>query len=111
MAKLDKQKTIICPKCGSDWDGGCIFETLIAQDRWKEYKDPITGKLRLPTEEAFREDIKNYYSPPYRWSRIIGIEDPRVYDGVSWWKCPDCGAMWDRWTGEESDGPEPWEDE
>jgi len=56
-----------CPKCGKSWDGGAI-----------------------------PEDLREHYSPPYRWSRVIGIEDPKVYDGVSWWKCPDCGATFDR---------------
>ena len=38
-----------------------------------------------------------------KYSRLIGIEDPKVYDGVSWWRCPDCGATWSRWTGELED--------
>lgn len=33
------------------------------------------------------------------FSRVIGLEDPSVYDGVSWWGCPRCKAQWDRWTG------------
>jgi hypothetical protein len=57
-----------CPECGSSWDGGEI-------------------------PEKYHE----YYGPPYKWSRLIGIETPD-YDGVSYWKCPDCGAVWDRFT-------------
>jgi hypothetical protein len=37
------------------------------------------------------------------FSRVIGIEDPAIYDGVSWWKCPDCGIRWDRWTKQEAE--------
>lgn len=44
------------------------------------------------TEWAYEVEGKKY-------SHLIGIEDPRVYDGVSWWKCPACGTLWDRWTG------------
>jgi hypothetical protein len=58
-----------CPKCGCSWDGGDI-----------------------------PEGQRKNYSPPYKWSRLVGVEDPTVYDGVSWWRCPDCGAEWDRWA-------------
>jgi len=36
-----------------------------------------------------------------RYSRLIGIEDPLLYDGVSFWQCPDCGLRWNRWTKKE----------
>lgn len=32
-----------------------------------------------------------------RGSRRIGVEVPTVYDGVLYWKCPDCGGRWHRW--------------
>lgn len=36
-------------------------------------------------------------------SRVIGVEyaygDPNRYDGVSEWRCPDCGYREGRWTG------------
>ncbi len=50
-----------CKKCGADWDGG-----------------PIP------------ENIREHYSPPYRWSRRIYIVDRDRDRGVAW-KCPDCG--------------------
>ena len=34
-----------------------------------------------------------------KFSHLIGVEDSSIYDGVSWWRCPECNAMWDRWTG------------
>ena len=61
-----------CPKCGSSWSGGDMSET-----------------------------IRDLYSPPYKWSRLIGVEDPTGYDGVTWYRCPDCHQMWDRFTGKE----------
>lgn len=89
-----------CPKCGSSWDDGCIIETLVAQDWWKSSKDE-NGKLLYPTEECFVEEVKKCYRPPYRFTRLIGIEDPSLYDGVCRWMCPDCLTQWDRFTGEE----------
>lgn len=50
-----------CEKCDADFDGG-----------------PIP------------EDIRQHYSPPYRWSRRIGIYD-RFSDRTIEWECPDCG--------------------
>jgi len=61
-----------CPKCGKSWDGGPIPE---------EYKE--------------------HHSPPYRYSLLIGLEDPKIYDGVSWWRCPHCGETFDRFKKKE----------
>jgi hypothetical protein len=30
--------------------------------------------------------------------KVIGIEDPRVYDGCSWWGCPECKHVWKRFS-------------
>ena len=67
--KKDIDNFFSCPVCKCSWDAGDI-----------------------------PEEIREHYSPPYKYSRLIGIEDPMLYDGVSFWKCPDCGAMWDRFT-------------
>lgn len=32
-------------------------------------------------------------------SRVIGIEYQGGFDGVSEWRCPDCGRREGRWTG------------
>ena len=56
-----------CPKCNADWDAG-------------------------PIPEKDRE----YYSPPYRFSRLIGLEFPGKYDGVWEYACPDCDARFPR---------------
>ena len=55
-----------CPHCGADFDGG-----------------PIP------------EEIRHSYSPPYRWSRKIGIYDPGR-DTTVRWECPDCHQQWGR---------------
>lgn len=34
-----------------------------------------------------------------KYSFLIGIENPKLYDGISFWKCPFCHTVWDRFTG------------
>lgn len=62
-----------CPECYSSWQGSPI-----------------------------KEEDRHLYGPtaPTHYSRLVGIEIRGGYDGVSEWACPDCGARWDRWTGE-----------
>ena len=60
-----------CPKCNADFKGS-----------------PISEESRK----------KGYYgeNPPSHFSRLIGVEVPGKYDGVLYWKCPDCNHTWDR---------------
>lgn len=90
----------ICPKCGSDWDGGSILETMISQS--KKMDSHLNGK----TVEEIEAYMKELYSEPFRWGREIGIEIQGKYDGISYIQCPDCDAIFDRWTGEEAILPE-----
>ena len=57
------------------------------------------------SDEELQKDIEEKYSPPYRWGRLIGVElaydHPNHYAGVSYWKCPDCETVWDRFTGKK----------
>lgn len=66
-----------CPACGESWQAGRIPEESRAAGH---YGDPETA--------------------PTHYSRLIGIESDGHYDGVSQWMCPDCGAKWNRFTGE-----------
>ena len=91
--------TKTCPACNADWDGGSILETFIQQR-----KDGVKywqGK----TDAEIEQQVKDSYSPPYRWGRQIGIElnyqDPNHYDGISYIQCPDCKATFNRFTGEQ----------
>lgn len=86
--KLDDMTN--CPQCNADWNGGDIFETLRAQDWCKDKSD-----------DELRAYIQNAYAPPYRFSRLVGIECRGGYDGVSFWECPDCKTRWDRFTRKE----------
>ena len=85
--KLDQHGT--CPACGSSWDAGDIFDVFRKQAVYDNRSD-----------EELREMIQQYYSPPYKFSRLIGVEyaydHPQHYDGVSEWACPDCDTRWYR---------------
>lgn len=78
-----------CPKCHASWDNGSIFDVLRSQD-W----------CRDKSDEELRKFIEESYSPPYRFSRLVGVElpygHPDRYDGVSFWQCPDCDEKWPR---------------
>lgn len=57
----------------------------------------IAGKCpACDTQLAYARDGQIYY-------RTIGVEygydHPARYDGVSEWRCPDCGYREGRWTG------------
>ena len=55
--------------------------------------------------EQIEKEMKESYSPPYRWGSEIGIvlayDHPKHYDGVSYWQCPDCNTTFNRFTGVE----------
>lgn len=89
-AKLDHHGH--CPECNADWSAGDIFDVLRPQDWCKDKSD-----------DELRAHIQECYSPPYKFSRIIGIElpydHPGHYDGVSYWQCPDCKHNFPRFEG------------
>jgi len=89
MTKLDHYGN--CPECGANWDAGDIFDVFRKQAVYDNRSD-----------EELREMIQKYYSPPYKFSRIVGVEyaydHPQHYDGVSEWQCPDCKHSWPRFT-------------
>lgn len=60
--------TDICPHRGADLDGG-----------------PIP------------EESREHFSPPYRFSRRIGLYD-LDRDRTTGYACPDCGGTWSRET-------------
>ena len=82
-----------CPKCGESLDDGSIL------DAYKKHRLSWTGKEY--TDEELEEQMKEHYAPPYRYSKLIGIEVMGGYDGISYWQCPFCKATWDRFTGNE----------
>ena len=86
-AKLDRFGK--CPECNADWCDGDIFDTFRSQDWCKNRSD-----------EELRTFVKTHYAPPYKFSRLVGVQlpydHPEHYDGVSYWRCPDCEHQWPR---------------
>lgn len=78
-----------CPECGANWCSEGIFDVLRPQDWCKDKSD-----------DELRAYIEQCYSPPYKFSRLIGVElpydHPDHYDGVSFWRCPDCKHLFPR---------------
>ncbi len=57
-----------CPKCRADFQGAPIPQ---------EYID----------EGYFDPGVTHY-------SRLIGVEESEIYDGIIRWRCPDCKHEW-----------------
>jgi hypothetical protein len=78
-----------CPQCDADWSAGDIFDALRPQDWCKDKSD-----------EELRKYVEESYSPPYKFSRLVGVElpygHPGHYDGVSYYQCPDCEIKFPR---------------
>lgn len=81
----------VCPECGSNWDDGNIFDALRTQNWCKD-----------KTDEELQAYIHESYGPPYKFSRLVGVQlpydHPEHYDGVSHWMCPDCQHQWPRFA-------------
>ena len=69
MNYTDITKLENCPECGANW-----VEKLIPQEYWENY------------------------SPPYFYSRVIGVE-LLGEDRIDHWLCPDCGTKFNRGMG------------
>jgi len=72
-----------CPECHADWHAGRIFGVLRNQS-WREQKNNVELQV----------DVEDCYSPPYTFSRLIGITEQGGEDRVSKWRCPDCAHEW-----------------
>jgi len=67
-----------CPKCKCNWDSGVIFD---------EMKKFYPGR----TDEEIGRMSDNYAGGRNgHFSKLVGIEDPYVYDGTLYWQCPEC---------------------
>ena len=93
---LDRQGP--CPECGADWRSSPIPVEYVLADHYGHVV-PCTRKFMYPVK-----DTTPCTCPPRYYSRLIGIQlpydDPNHFDGVSFWRCPDCGAQWNRFTEE-----------
>lgn len=90
MALSDDKK---CDGCGADLRGAAIPEESL-----HFYNHGPNGELIHSAEEyaAVRDQIENETT---HFSRVIGVEYPGGYDGVSEWVCPDCGRREGRFSG------------
>jgi len=75
-----------CPNCGTNWDGGSIFDVLREQDWCKEKS---AAELQAHIDDCYGTDR------PQRFSRIVGISCYER-DRVIVWQCPDCNKSWPR---------------
>jgi len=50
--------------------------------------------------EPIPEESKEFYGEVTHFRREVGIEVLGLYDGVAFWRCPDCNHQWDRFDGE-----------
>ena len=70
-----------CPVCKTSWDDGPILDVFLEQKK--------KGHWKKETEEDIKKYIEECYSPPYRFSKLIGIED-LVQDKIVKYMCPEC---------------------
>jgi hypothetical protein len=84
-----------CPECNCSWDNGDIFEKL------QSIRNSGTAYVGKTDEELLKFAAAYGWTPenPTRFSRLIGVEVRGGYDGVSKWRCPECSAEWDRFSG------------
>lgn len=75
-----------CPECGTNWDGGSIFDILRLQDWCKHMSD---AELQADIDQCYGID------QPQRFSRLVGVSCV-ARDRVVAWRCPDCDHEWPR---------------
>ena len=80
-----------CKYCGADWEGEDIYKALRAHEAYKDWSD-----------ERVKEAASHYGWTPEngkKFKRQMSLEIRGVYDGVLYWKCPDCGTYTGRFSG------------
>lgn len=58
-------------------------------------------KHDLRGESIPKNQQSMYKTGSTHYSKLVGIEIRGGYDGVSYYQCPFCKTMWDRWTGKQ----------
>lgn len=86
-----------CPECDCSWDGGSVYEA------YKQHRDDGSPYYKGLSDKELEKRVKENYGPPYRYSKLMGIEIMGEYDGVLYWRCPECLTAWHRFTGEKTD--------
>jgi hypothetical protein len=92
-----------CPCCNASFDGGLILDKFIeAREKLREQGvlDTKEYEWYQKTDEEFQATMVECYSEPYRFSEIMGLEIPEIYDGTIAYRCENCLSLWARFTGE-----------
>jgi hypothetical protein len=66
-------------------------------------KPPLDMCPHCEHDLLYKVDGKTY-------SKLVGLEIQGGYDGVSYWACPFCQVVWDRFTGKLQDWKRPQEE-
>lgn len=59
--------------------------------------DPIPEHINQPYFSKYTGKMEKPYGDATHWRREIGIEVMGAYDGILYYRCPDCGGLWNRW--------------
>lgn len=104
----DTRKGDCCPECNTSWDGGDIYEHFLeakfnpSHEQHTYYKDKSLEDIKKAASNYGWSDENKK-----RFSNIIGIDmsmdlnanDDEAYDGISYWKCPECEIAWHSFKG------------
>lgn len=93
----DTEEGRFCPQCGTDWRADPIPLEYVTRGDYGH--DAPCQKLQVWDDDYDEKTLCT--CPPKHYSKLIGIDIPQKYDGVSIWMCPACSTRWDRWTGKE----------
>ncbi len=108
----DIRKGDCCPECKASWDDGDIYEYFMeakfnpSHEQHNYYKNKTVNEIK-DTAGSYGWSDKNQV----RFGKVIGIDmsmdlnatDDESYDGVSYWKCPECNIAWNRFNGLRTD--------
>jgi len=91
-----------CPHCNTPWEEEeTIYEYFLAK-YLKDYLGELSDQECI---EKARKTAKVYgctlETPKHFGKDVVGIEDPMLYDGISFWECQKCETVFDRWTMKE----------
>ena len=108
----ENKKGDCCPECNATWDGGDIYERFLkakfdsTDELHSSYKDKTLDEIKKAADDCGWSK-----ETPTRFSKVIGMDlsmDPDAegddqYDGISYWKCPECDIAWHRFKGHRTD--------
>lgn len=101
-----------CPECYASWDGGDVYEYFMGakfnphHEQHEYYKGKTIDEIKKVAGSYGWSDENQV-----RFGKLIGIDmsmdlnatDDERYDGVSYWKCPECEIAWNRFSGLRTD--------